>query len=444
MKRQLSTALSARVRAFHADDKVARELAEQLELNVKMADGQYAAAERAARSMHEARRSSYGDEHKSTLFAAGSVARALSKQGKHADSARIQREVLGAMRRGNEDPRAVLDVMGGLANALSEQRNHADAERLNGEAIEISTRLLGAEHLDTLGLVAISAWNLALKGEYAEAAGACRTVLDVHARVLGAQHPLTVNSKSMLACALSGLGKCDAAVELQREVLAALRGMFGNEGTATLGARENLAEMLDRQGAYAEAEGLWRGLHAHRTSALGEEHPETLNALRGVVFTTWRQERREEATSMQRLLVAAARRTGHPYTRQNELDLRGMVEQSAEGLSTGRKRHTGAARAGESCLILGARVVLRGLVASKQHNGSVATVLSANAQRYTVQPDSGVALKLKRPSICVLCTGCARQSDAARACGRCMAAWYCSVECQRAHWRTHKPACNAG
>jgi hypothetical protein len=45
MKRQLSSALSARVRAFHADDKVARELAEQLELNVKMADGRYRSKE---------------------------------------------------------------------------------------------------------------------------------------------------------------------------------------------------------------------------------------------------------------------------------------------------------------------------------------------------------------------------------------------------------------
>ena len=95
-------------------------------------------------------------------------------------------------------------------------------------------------------------------------------------------------------------------------------------------------------------------------------------------------------------------------------------------------------------LILGARVVLRGLVANKRHNGSVATVLSANSQRYTVKLDSGVVLRLERESLCVLCTGCARQSDEARACGKCVAAWYCSVECQRAHWRTHKPACTAG
>jgi tetratricopeptide (TPR) repeat protein len=420
MKRKLSSALSARVREFHADDDLARELAEQLELNVQMAEGQYAAAERAARDMHDARRKSLGDEDKSTLAAAGSVAMALSKQGKHAASARIQREVLSATKRGDDDTRAVVEAMGGLANALSEQGKHADAERLNGEALEISTRVLGAEHLDTLALKSISAWNLALKGDFAEAADATRAVLDVHTRVMGAQHPLTMHTKSMLASSLSGLGKCDEAVALGREVLAAHRSQFGDEGPATLVSVENLANMLDRQGAYAEAGRLWSGLHAHRKIALGEEHPGTLDALSGVVFTTWRQGRREEAAATQRLLVAAARRTGHPATRQMEVDLMSMAPAS---------------------LIVGARVVLRGLVAKKMHNGSAGTVLSVEGKIYTVKLDAGTSMKLRRQSICVLCTGCARERDAARACGKCMSAWYCSVECQRAHWRTHKPAC---
>lgn len=29
-----------------------------------------------------------------------------------------------------------------------------------------------------------------------------------------------------------------------------------------------------------------------------------------------------------------------------------------------------------------------------------------------------------------------------RSCGRCKSAWYCSVGCQKAHWRDHKPQCS--
>jgi hypothetical protein len=114
-------------------------------------------------------------------------------------------------------------------------------------------------------------------------------------------------------------------------VLAAHTGR--NEAPAALGSVESLAGMLERQGSrasYAESEGLWRRLHAHRTAALGEAHGSTLRALRGVVFTTWSQSRREEAAEIQRVLVEAARRGGDPDTRRHEADLSGMERVLAE------------------------------------------------------------------------------------------------------------------
>jgi hypothetical protein len=43
------------------------------------------------------------------------------------------------------------------------------------------------------------------------------------------------------------------------------------------------------------------------------------------------------------------------------------------------------------------------------------------------------------------CTGCQRAGTAAdlKRCGRCKAAWYCSVDCQKRHFKVHKQVCKA-
>lgn len=38
------------------------------------------------------------------------------------------------------------------------------------------------------------------------------------------------------------------------------------------------------------------------------------------------------------------------------------------------------------------------------------------------------------------CPSCGK--DAIKRCSRCNSVWYCSVECQRKHWKKHKPFCN--
>jgi hypothetical protein len=147
MQRQLSGALTARVQALPAGDGHARPFAMRLEVMAQLDGWQYAAAERTARILHETLRTMRGDEHESTLGAAGLVATTLAKQGKYEEAARIQRAVLGASKRG-----ATVTDTGNRASALSQQGKHADAERLFIEAVETSARVHGAEHLCTLTL----------------------------------------------------------------------------------------------------------------------------------------------------------------------------------------------------------------------------------------------------------------------------------------------------
>ena len=95
----------------------------------------------------------------------------------------------------------------------------------------------------------------------------------------------------------------------------------------------------------------------------------------------------------------------------------------------------------------GTRVLVQRLGAKPEHNGKRARVLSFDARtgRYAVALDDGKELSLKAE--CVARAGCAAagcaSEEASSVCGRCEAVRYCSRECQRADWKTHKPACAA-
>ena len=95
----------------------------------------------------------------------------------------------------------------------------------------------------------------------------------------------------------------------------------------------------------------------------------------------------------------------------------------------------------------GTRVLVQRLVAKPEHNGKRARVVSFDARtgRYAVALDDGKELSLKAE--CVARAGCAAagcaSEEASSVCGRCEAVRYCSRECQRMDWRTHKPVCTA-
>ena len=441
MMRQLCRALAARARALPANH-ARRDVAMSLEIEVQMSDGQYEDAERAARKRHATLRATFGDEHEATLTAASKLSETLERQGKYEEAARIQHLVLEASRRvlGNESKLTIM-TMGALADTLSQQGRHVDAERLFDQAVGISARVHGAEHTITLTLQGDCAKNLMRRGNHAKATDVLRRALASFARVLGAEHETTITVKQVLSCALCSLGKRDEAERLQRDVLAARTRLFGTEGAATLDSAEDLAGTLLQNGAYAEAERLWRGLLASRRSVLGAEHPSTLYAQGELVATVFRQERHEEAFGMQRLLAQATRRSGYPGPAHHSaiLDMMRQLRRdrarSDEPVSVSK----------EAASILGARVALRA-----EHEATFGTVLSLapDAQKdrpmYVVELDSGANVELRRRSMRVLCSGCEGASDAARACGRCRAAWYCSVACQKAHWPTHRLECTRG
>jgi hypothetical protein len=103
-----------------------------------------------------------GDEHPHTLTSANNLALSLSRQGKHAEAERIQREVLGAsvQRRvlGEEHPETLTSAVN-LASSLSGQGKHAEAERIKREVLGVERRVLGDEHPSTLTTAVRAFWH---------------------------------------------------------------------------------------------------------------------------------------------------------------------------------------------------------------------------------------------------------------------------------------------
>ena len=79
---------------------------------------------------------------------------------------------------------------GNLAISLSEQGKYAEAARIERELLVLRTRLLGADHESTLRMASNPTVSLAQCGQKAEAEQILRGTLAVARRVLGPTHVL--------------------------------------------------------------------------------------------------------------------------------------------------------------------------------------------------------------------------------------------------------------
>ncbi|TFH39353.1 MAG: tetratricopeptide repeat protein [ANME-2 cluster archaeon] len=100
--------------------------------------------------------------------------------------------------------------------------------------LEVSERVLGKEHPDTLGSVNNLAGLLYSKGDYEGAEPLFRRALEASERVLGKDHPDTLTSVNNLAALLDSKGDYKGAEPLYRRALEGLCKVSRNMGGADL------------------------------------------------------------------------------------------------------------------------------------------------------------------------------------------------------------------
>ncbi|MBV8213843.1 MAG: tetratricopeptide repeat protein [Verrucomicrobia bacterium] len=203
------------------------------------------------------------------------AAEAAEKRIEYADALTRLREAEKLTDR-TRDPIEWARIQFGIAQVLEQQGKYADAEGMLRQVLVERQRILGNEHMDTLGCANELANALYFQGKYSEAEAAYRAVTTLKEKVLGPEHISTLKSRNNLASALDSEGKYDEAETELHAVIKLKEKALGAEHPDTLATRNNLAAVLDQQGKYAEAESEDRTIIEIKERVLGPAHPDTI------------------------------------------------------------------------------------------------------------------------------------------------------------------------
>ncbi|MGK5533652.1 caspase, EACC1-associated type [Streptomyces sp. URMC 129] len=167
--------------------------------------------------------------------------------------------------------------------AAVEQGKNGDWRAASEELRKIldeQTRIMGAEHEDTLRTRQSYAHALGGAGDPVEAAQSLRHLLTLHLRLLGPEHEDTLRTRQFLAVNLGEAGYRAEAIGMLRILLADRGRLLGGDHEHTLRTRHLLARNLTFAGETDEALALLRQLVEDRRRVLGADHPHTRRAER--------------------------------------------------------------------------------------------------------------------------------------------------------------------
>jgi tetratricopeptide (TPR) repeat protein len=178
---------------------------------------------------------------------------------------------------------------GGCHPVLMRAGDSLDSAKLTGPAADywrdlaqVSERLLGADHPDTLAAVQKLTAAYLAAGRTTDAVRWVQWVLDRRARTLGRDHRDVLAARRDLGHALVAAGQLGDAVGVLEQLAADTERLYGPENLETLGARDELAAAYLAIGQPAEAADLYRATLAGRERAQGARHPETLVTRQGL------------------------------------------------------------------------------------------------------------------------------------------------------------------
>ena len=207
-------------------------------------------------------------------------ATALRRQQARQEAEKVYRAVLEVSNRvlGADHP-DTLQSRNDLALALQEQGKWQEAEEIHGEVLEVRSCVLGANHPYTLRSLSNLVGAFAEQGYWQEAEKMLRKVLEMRGRVLGADHPDTLQSWNNLALALQRQGKWQEAEKMHREVLEVMSRILGADHQDTLSSKTNLAAVQSQQGKWQAAEEMHREVVEATRRVQGDNHPRTLDSM---------------------------------------------------------------------------------------------------------------------------------------------------------------------
>jgi serine/threonine protein kinase len=210
----------------------------------------------------------------------------------------------------------LIDVLGASAPERALGRNLTVAEVLANAEATID-RAFPDQPLTEATLRHTIGSTYSLLGQYDKAERHLRQAGDVRTRLLGAEHRDTLRSRNNLAVVLLEWGKLPEARRILDETLERRTRRFGPDDADTLQSVSGLANVLVEQGHYREARRLREQVVERLTALKGPEHPDTLTA-KGALADVFADlgHLREAAEIQEQILAQSRRRRGprHPDT----------------------------------------------------------------------------------------------------------------------------------
>jgi eukaryotic-like serine/threonine-protein kinase len=338
--RLLSDTLNAQRRVFGAEHVATLKTMNDLAFWLGTL-GRYAESERLHREVLAARRRRSSPDDGWTVWSLNDLSVVVARQGRYAEAEALMTEGLAIWTRikrpGNADVFNESLFRGTLAGIYQRQRRYVEAEKQFRGALTDLERVMGSENPHTLTLSKEMATFLAVTGHADESDKLQSRTLEISRRVFGPHHLETLQSAFWLSIVYRDEGRLAEAERLQVETLEAQRNEFGPDYPDTLLSRVNLGRIAAKRGRITEAEGLLRDTMDRQRRLFGERFPDTVEAMFGLACVAALDGRRAEALDT----LGQALATGYldPARLEREPDLAGLrdapeFQRLASGRST--------------------------------------------------------------------------------------------------------------
>ncbi len=234
----------------------------------------FAAAETEYRHVLANRRRVLGPDHPDTLETWENLIHTLARQDKPADAASEDADLftMASKSTGHPTSRRRHSTLTAMLDDVSSQAETTE----HREVIEQQTKVLGADHPDTLTSRYYLALNQHQRGDLADAEEELRRVLAGRARRLGKEHPDTVAARHQLAHVQFDREQFTAARAEYDAVLTIRTASLGAYHPSTLATRHYHATTLRKLGDLPAAANEYREILVVRQWTLGMQHPMTL------------------------------------------------------------------------------------------------------------------------------------------------------------------------
>ena len=210
-----------------------------------------------------------------------------------------------------------VSTMNQLAQSYLRMGRLNEACELQEKALETLKDTVGERHEDALETAAELGYTYWKLGRLRDSAALCEVAVETSVNVFGKRNLTTLKIFTRLATLYWGQSRLMDARRLDEDVLTFRKAILGDHHPDTLLAMHNLALTFRMQRQFEASAKLDETALEGRRQLLGDEHPDTIHSMANLSKTYWYQGRTDEAADLQRVALDLSIRVlgeQHPET----------------------------------------------------------------------------------------------------------------------------------